>query len=1242
MAENTIPEGLHFLSLDNEANTFKNSARGLSEAADKIKKIFEQGDFQRRANDRFNADLNKTLREMAADHDARLKEFSKDDSVSEDQIARFKKELEKELKDYEQRTRKDFAEQSASTLNNITKLTESTNASLKAHKEFQAKIAQDVLDLKRSGASSEDIVAFIKQNEEYFKTNTRSMTEALDKAVNELSDIVKSDDIDEANKYILNKQLKILEKSYDLESTHFEKQKKIFEDMNEDLARLRESDEETRKKERRQTRGKFKDTLLTTLLGPFRLIADPMLKAFNNNRDTFETLNNRTERAEARYEVYEKSRVEMNKLNDEKREEDRLAALMAGADTSAYEKPTITDAGIKALKESFTPKALLSGLKESLGFGEMSFEEHNEMANRQDAKDALFKNMKGLPKAMLKSLFTRNKQGHQALPITTEQETMALPSPVASAPLALPSPVSEEAALEQGHQALPITTEQEEDEIDPMLAKISPDPATLLAKGGVVGAGVVFLAKKLGLITDVFDEAKKKDKDGEGLGKTVFDFVKKNGLGLLKVAAPLAVTALGGVMIAKGLQMQKRDTDDAQKYFEGGDTARGVETFLLGDRARLTEENANRELGRTAGKTGLIAGGAGLVAAGGAGTAAMIGTVASAGGLAAAGGLGAVGTAGLAAMGAVLPPALIAAAVVTAGMVIAKGTQEAFELGWDKNQAVIQKELTETMLSEDSTLLEKIKAGAESTWKGFTGSLAGGIREAGRVLDAETMIQNEKQINFIKEQAEAGSESHKRLYEMMQSEQFKAMSKAEQKAAMQAEGLYDEFKEAQEATKKTLGEHLLTAGKTVGGFFSGLVDTTMEGMRGRETAVWEKAALKGMENMTGEDVDRLKQSSAYRESIENGGDHKKAMQAAYLAEEREKAIARGDLREDGMVVQQGNWLAGMAAGAATGGVPGALAGALGGAAFGKYMGFGDTGMAYKSKQSDEEYRQTFEYSKKKAELMGQGMTAEEADLAAIEEQNALYDQAMKLRLKQSKEYKQTFDEQIALGMSLEEAEEIALKAAKTNKKNTMTTMELISDPFKAVGTNFKNWVSKTKSSVKQKITDIGETFTGFAQSIGDFAKGIWDAVSEWFSGIFNKLGDAVKGALGKVGEGWDWLKGKAGDAWDFASGLFSGNSSSTNDRINDGIVTKDGKVIELSPDDNVYATKNEPKVVRDQEAQRAMPDVPITPAEFTDTGIIKAIEVLTEVLRHKEMAPAVVTQGESVNFDQFRMADALI
>ena len=86
-------------------------------------------------------------------------------------------------------------------------------------------------------------------------------------------------------------------------------------------------------------------------------------------------------------------------------------------------------------------------------------------------------------------------------------------------------------------------------------------------------------------------------------------------------------------------------------------------------------------------------------------------------------------------------------------------------------------------------------------------------------------------------------------------------------------------------------------------------------------------------------------------------------------------------------------------------------------------------------------------------------------------------------------------------------------------------------------------------------------------------------------------------------------------------------------------LTKDGKVIQLSPDDNVYATKNMPTVVGDADAQRAMPTIPVEHAEFTDVGIIEAIQELITVVKNKNMAPEINIEGDSsVNVEDFRTA----
>ena len=64
-----------------------------------------------------------------------------------------------------------------------------------------------------------------------------------------------------------------------------------------------------------------------------------------------------------------------------------------------------------------------------------------------------------------------------------------------------------------------------------------------------------------------------------------------------------------------------------------------------------------------------------------------------------------------------------------------------------------------------------------------------------------------------------------------------------------------------------------------------------------------------------------------------------------------------------------------------------------------------------------------------------------------------------------------------------------------------------------------------------------------------------------------------------------------------------------------------------------------PIVVGDADAQRAMPSVPTPRAEFTDKGIIAAIQVLTEVLKNKNMSPEIsIPDNSTVGFDQYRSA----
>jgi hypothetical protein len=796
-------------------------------------------------------------------------------------------------------------------------------------------------------------------------------------------------------------------------------------------------------------------------------------------------------------------------------------------------------------------------------------------------------------------------------------------------------------------------------EYSPLLEKIAPKQDALLAKGGILGASAVYLGK---MISGQLEDSPNKTDNEDGLIDNLFGGKGKLAKFLPTLASAAGVAAVAAIpiaMLAGGAALQKRDSKDAKKYFDKGDSARGLETAWLGDRARLTEENANSELGRATGKTALLAGGAagvGALTLGGGAAAGM-----AAGGAASAAGAGLLGT-GLAAAGAtaaaVLPPVLIGAAIAAGVTIIAKGTQEAFELGWDKNQASIQKELNSVIFDDDASVWEKIKASAESTWKGFTGALAGGIREAGDVLDAETMLQNERQIGFLREQADKGNEDYARLLDLMQSEQFKAMNENEQKMLMHSEGLYDDYEKMRQETQKSFGEHLLTAGRTVGGFFTGLVDTTMEGMRGMETAQWEADALKGMGKMSAEDVARLKGSKEYQDTMANGGDVKSAMEAAYLKEQKDMAMARGDLDKNGMLVQKGGGikglLAGGAAGLAIGGVPGAIGGAVAGASFlAKYLGFGDTGAAYNKRKTgtdelDNEYRQTFEYSKRKAVLMDEGKTAEEADLAVISEQNQLYQDSLTLRLKQSADYKKTFDKVLAKTKDIKKAEEAGVKVAKENERNLMTTNQLMKAKFDEILKTVGGFVGNIGGWFKDKFSAAGQGMDGLKKAIAEGASAVWDSITEWASGLWKGIGEKftqVLDGLNDFGSGIleagrgavDRVGGKASAAWDW----LTGKDGMADASINDGIVLKNGKVIELSPDDNVYATKNEPRVIRDQEAQAAMPGIPKTPADFTDKNIVAMLKAILDKLDSINVQPQVVTSGGDINFDGLKMAGAL-
>jgi hypothetical protein len=1152
----------------------------------------------------------------------------------------------------------------------IKRIHEKLSIAGKQWADEQKEIGILIQSMKKSGASEAEMLAFLKKNAGVYMQSTLDVQKSIQDAHRDFTRLYEdSTSLSAKDRIDIRKQLALMERSVQFQENYANMQQEIMDSLNkgiDDLVeetkakkrqdelkdRLEESrrledkkfqksrDESDKKlqerREKEDKRANNKGSLFTAMLGPLRLFTDPILKVVTKDgENTEEFIKSRLSKSlEKRREIEdeeigarrEKEDKERDYIKDfeSKRNElylstqaqlDELsggeAALLPIFEQKLLEQESKQTEFQKYIQEVL-PNKLGSVFKVALGPLREIADPLNSALEipSPDIEGVLAPSPK---EAMHRELPAPNMENVFS-PMSPESLRREIPSPDIESVLA-PSPITSFIGEDKEEQEQFIA-DLTDAEYNPLLEKMAPNQNALLAKGGILGASAVYLGNLLGDQLNDMTEGQDKKKGEGGLLDNVKGFLSKNGLALMKLAAPLAVMAVGGIMIKKGLDMQQRDTEDAKKYFEEGNTARGVETAWLGDRARLTEENATSELGRTTGKTALLAGGAATVGVGAAGAIAAGGA-----------GLAGAGAAGLAAMGAAFPPALIAAAIAVGVTVIAKGTQEAFELGWDKNQASIQKELNSTIFDEDASVWEKIKASAESAWKGFTGSLAGGIREAGSVLDAEAMIQNEKQIKFLQEQADAGNEDYARLLDLMQSEQFKSMKKSEQKMLMQSEGLYDDYEKMQQETQKSFGEHLLTAGRTVGGFFTGIVDTAMEGVRGKESARWEAEALKGMENMSGDDVARLKQSKEYQDAMANGGNAKDAMESAYLAERKQTAIARGDLREDGMVIQ--------------GGGPADA------------LGFGDMGLTYKKRKTgtdelDNEYRQTFEYSKRKSELMNEGKTAEEADLAVIAEQNQLYQDALTLRLKQSEDYKETFDKVLKETKDIKKAEEAGLKAARENKKNTMTTTQIMKTKFIEVWDSVKNFAGNIGGWFKDKFSAAGQGMADLGKTIADGASSVWNSITEWASGLwkgigekFTKVLDGLKDFGGNVlstgKAGLDWVGDKASEAWDW----LTGGGRKADASINDGIVLKNGKIIEVSPDDNIYATKNEPKVIRDQEAQAAMPSIQKTPAEFTDKNIVTMLQAILDRLNKMNIQPQVITSGGDVNFDGLKMAGNL-
>jgi hypothetical protein len=960
------------------------------------------------------------------------------------------------------------------------------NRIVKEQDKTQKEVAFYVSELRKAGATDQEIAAYLKKNVK-LKSGEEQLSASMNKMRENLRDMARNAKFKtDEDKALAEKQAQTLEKYFkQQEKTKAEKWagRKLGAAKEETGSALKES------------LAKGLGVGFQTLLGPLRLIVDPILDLGGTKSiDLFNKI------------------IEKSGETEASRDEEMLGRFEELA--SAYsEEDEWKQENRKDRKEKKEPK-------------------DKKKSGKDEGIDSLLKSL---------------KQAGPEKPDKEKGDTnfLGIPGGIPNLP---------------GEEEKP----EAPGEMPGLLASIEPSRSDLLKRGGIIGASAVFLA-------DILAGEAGPEKPDKEKGDTNFLGIP-GGIGGLKGAlAKFLPVALGNAvavaiplaMAAGAVALQQRDTEDARQYADRGDYGRAAETFLLGDRERITEETAGSELARTTGKFALAGGAvAGGIAAGGfiagGGAAAAAGAATAAG----AGALGAAGAAGMAALGAVVPPALIAAAIAAAAAAVAKGTQEAYELGYDKNAAVIQRDLQRLISDGEAPLLERIGAGFKSEWIEFTSTLAGGIRGVTEVMDVEAERNVQRQLEILRQQADEGNEESARLYEMMTQQSFRQMTEKEKEKLLRSEGLYTEYLAVVSETEDSFWEKLKKGAKAVVKGAERMVNTANENIKGELTAEWEQRHLEGMdEKLSAADVDRLKTSETYQTALGDTGDPLKALQEAYLAEQREAAQARGDLDANGMVVSLFDQVK------------------L------RLQSFTDI--------SDEAIRQSTEFDTRRLQLLAEGMSAEEADRQAMEEQRDLLNSQMELRLKQTDEYKEAFDKALKEGKSLREAEKEALAKVKGNKKYLQS----------------------------------------FGESLGEGLKNMWRSVTDFFGAGWDRLRSGAASA-------WEGVKGFGSDVWNAVTG--GGGSDAPS--INDGIVYKDGRVVRIADDDNVIATKSEP-VIGDRETNRAAA-VPVLPSinEFSDVNIVDVLEQILATLKEKEFSPTINAGGDGgggMSFDGLRTAGAV-
>ncbi len=475
----------------------------------------------------------------------------------------------------------------------------------KLYKRFDEEQAQRSMDaklLKQKGASDEEIIAYLSKRQDTYEKDTKALFDSFGNLHRTLESWIEEDEsLSGEDRVLLRKQLETFQKSYDLDEQLRQENEKDKKKRNAVLDHIAESVRGTWKEALENGKEERKDafgSMAASLLGPLRVIADPIAK-FATGKTT----------KDLAQDIFEKV------TSKEDKEEEKAAArdLELESALSTAQEPLVTSVSrISDLVEA--------DLTPSLPAPEAADSVKNLSVSQIENKDSKKEPVLALPAPVIsipegKPELSEDKDPENSFQESfTENETVLLPrEPEIFKGIKSSDDELDNSLFEKSPLAPSVSTNES------LLNRTTPVETELLRKGGIIGASAVFLGKEIRKLGEGIDDIDLDSEDESFLDKLSGGKFSKT---LTKLAPTLAsaagvaaVAAVPIAMLVGGAKLQERDTEDAKKYAEQDEYSRAVETAWLGDRSRLTEENANAELGRATGKTALIAGGAAGVTA---------------------------------------------------------------------------------------------------------------------------------------------------------------------------------------------------------------------------------------------------------------------------------------------------------------------------------------------------------------------------------------------------------------------------------------------------------------------------------------------------------------------------------------------------------------------------------------------------------------------------------------------------